>query len=178
MYPLDFAGLKKGDEFDHVQLLAIVGLKDSPPAQRIAFLKLKGLIEKKRPDLPVVRLTGDGRDRFMLRILEDWEAAEWTHHRCAIGARTLGRGLRREAAVDPTRLDEAQRKSWEHGLSQDARMYFALRKARHQIETVDQERVWKMVGQPLKDTRRADALERARLRAQKQLPEAEGHANG
>jgi len=168
-YPLDCDALKKGDILSHAELVTIVGPKPTGWEQRLAFLALKGLIERKRPDLPAIRLQldGSGQDHYRLVVLLDWEASEYQHKRCGMGARTIGRSLHRQMAVDTATFTAEQHKTYAHRLQHDARIYLALKSAQHQQTVVPPENLQKLIGTREKNTQREDAIERARVRAER-----------
>jgi hypothetical protein len=127
-YPLDFDALKKGDEINYARLCEIVGKRQNPRKQRLAFLGLKRLIEKKRRGF-ICRVISDGGPEAQekLVILLDPVAAALTHRRCHNGIRQLRRGVEAQARIDTSNLNELQKKDHQYHLQLDSLTYRALR---------------------------------------------------
>jgi hypothetical protein len=166
-YPLNFDSLRKGDEFGYERLCEIVGRQPSWRKQQLAFLSLRAVIEKRRPELNC-RLVADGEERVKLVILLDGAAAVYNHQRFLWGVHKLRRGVAGQARIDRSQLTAAEQKVFDYRIHSDALAYRALRNQQRstagQLAAAARQ---KAIGQPLNEAPGAGVI--ARYEHRKQL---------
>ena len=144
-WPIDFDTVDVGRYFAPEELAEIFGMNAGDDRYRLAQLNLKNSIELKLGQRPVplyvtVVIQGDG-----LRVLNHWEATQYSARAFSRHFRGLGSYLRRLGRIDTAEFDDQQKTVYEGHLNRCAQTYLGAKRGRRES----------MISAPAADTPKA-----------------------